>query len=65
EIHVELQPGLPKLDLDNLAKAILDGVKGAVFFDDLQVARLLVERREGPVERVHVSITPIASGDEP
>ncbi|MBU6374249.1 MAG: RusA family crossover junction endodeoxyribonuclease [Alphaproteobacteria bacterium] len=62
EIHVELLPGLPKLDLDNLAKAILDGVKGAVFFDDAQVARLLVERREGAVERIHVSITPYASG---
>lgn len=58
EIALIVQPGLPRLDLDNLAKAILDGIKGAVFFDDVQVARLLVERFEGPVEGVFVAIAP-------
>ena len=32
----------PWIDLDNIAKAVLDGVKKHVFHDDAQVARLLV-----------------------
>lgn len=63
EIRLELAPGLPKLDLDNLAKAILDGVKGAIFFDDAQVARLLVERAAATQERVLVRIWPLAADD--
>ncbi len=35
----------PWMDLDNLAKALLDSLSGNVFEDDHQVARLLVERR--------------------
>ena len=37
----------PWMDLDNLAKALLDSLVGNAFEDDHQVARLLVERREG------------------
>ena len=47
----------PVLDLDNLAKALLDSIKGYAFHDDSQVARLLVERREGPRERVTIRVT--------
>jgi hypothetical protein len=61
EIMVEHLGDPPWLDLDNLAKAILDGVKGFVFHDDSQVARLLVERRPGERERITVSITPRGS----
>jgi Holliday junction resolvase RusA-like endonuclease len=46
----------PWLDLDNLAKAILDAIKGHVFHDDAQVARLLVERAEGERERITVTV---------
>lgn len=46
----------PHMDLDNLAKALLDSACGAAFYDDSQVARLLVERiasdREGIWMRV-------------
>jgi crossover junction endodeoxyribonuclease RusA len=59
EIRLEASPTLPKLDLDNLAKAILDGIKGAVFFDDSQVARLLVERFPAEHERIVVRIAPL------
>jgi len=44
----------PALDLDNLAKALLDALKGHVFFDDSQVARLLCERRAGERDRITV-----------
>jgi hypothetical protein len=47
----------PLLDLDNLAKALLDAIKGYAFHDDSQVARLLVERCEGPRERVMIRVT--------
>lgn len=46
----------PWMDLDNLAKAILDAIKGYAFHDDAQVARLLVERHPGEVERIVVRV---------
>jgi Holliday junction resolvase RusA-like endonuclease len=42
----------PRLDLDNLAKALLDALKGHVFFDDSQIARLLCERVCGDRDRI-------------
>ena len=56
EIHMEYQGDPPWLDLDNLAKAILDAIKGHVFHDDAQVCRLLVERHEGERERITVVV---------
>jgi len=56
EIEMEYQGEPPWLDLDNLAKAILDAVKGYVFHDDAQVARLLVRRRAGERERISVGV---------
>ena len=51
---MEYQGDPPWLDLDNLAKAILDSVKGYAYHDDAQVARLLVERAPGERERITV-----------
>ena len=48
----------PWMDLDNLAKALLDAIKGYLFHDDAQVARLLVERREGERERITIRTYP-------
>ena len=56
EIIMEYQGDPPWLDLDNLAKAILDAIKGYAFHDDAQVARLLVERRPGERERITVLV---------
>ena len=58
EILMDYAGDPPWLDLDNLAKAILDACKGYAFHDDSQVARLLVERRQGERERITVAITP-------
>jgi crossover junction endodeoxyribonuclease RusA len=60
EILMDYQGDPPWLDLDNLAKAILDACKGYAFHDDSQVARLLVERRPGERERITVRVTPRA-----
>jgi crossover junction endodeoxyribonuclease RusA len=56
EIRMEYVGDPPWLDLDNLAKAILDAIKGYAFHDDAQVARLLVERAPGERERITVIV---------
>lgn len=49
----------PHMDLDNLAKAMLDSATGAAFHDDSQVARLLVERRVTEREGVWMRLSPM------
>jgi hypothetical protein len=56
EIVMEHVGDPPWMDLDNLAKALLDAIKGYVFHDDAQVARLLVERRPGERERILIRV---------
>ncbi|WP_374472786.1 RusA family crossover junction endodeoxyribonuclease [Phenylobacterium sp.] len=60
EIRMEYVGDPPWLDLDNLAKAILDAIKGYAFHDDAQVARLLVERAAGERERITVTVRKIS-----
>ena len=60
EIRMEYVGDAPWLDLDNLAKAILDAIKGYAFHDDAQVARLLVERGPGERERILVTVRKLA-----
>jgi crossover junction endodeoxyribonuclease RusA len=59
EIAMEFVGDPPWIDLDNLAKAILDAIKGYAFHDDAQVSRLLVERRASERERIVVSVRKI------
>jgi len=54
ELIMEYVGEVPRLDLDNLAKALLDALKGHVFFDDSQIAKLLCERRAGDRDRITV-----------
>jgi crossover junction endodeoxyribonuclease RusA len=54
DLIMEYAGEVPSLDLDNLAKALLDTLKGHVFFDDSQIARLLCERRVGKRDRITV-----------
>lgn len=56
EIRMEHIGDPPWMDLDNLAKALLDAIKGFVFHDDSQVARLLVERHPGEREQIHIKV---------
>lgn len=58
EIVMEHVGDPPWMDLDNLAKALLDAIKGYLFHDDAQVARLLVERHAGERERITVRVRP-------
>lgn len=54
DLVMEYVGEVPRLDLDNLAKALLDALKGHVFFDDSQIARLLCERHAGERDRISV-----------
>ena len=56
EILMEYTGDPPWMDLDNLAKALLDAIKGYAFHDDAQVARLLVERQSGERERIMIRV---------
>ena len=62
EIRMEYVGDPPWLDLDNLAKAILDAIKGYAFHDDAQVSRLLVERMAGERERITVTVRKLEGG---
>ena len=50
---------IKKIDADNCAKAVLDGLNHVAFVDDAQVARLLVEKFYGDTPRVVVTVTEI------
>lgn len=63
EIGVEYVGDPPWLDLDNVAKAILDAIKGYAFHDDAQVSRLLVERRAGDRERLTVRVQKVGEAN--
>lgn len=56
EITMEHVGEAPRIDLDNIAKAVLDGIKKHIFHDDAQVARLVVERREAERERLVIRV---------
>jgi Holliday junction resolvase RusA-like endonuclease len=56
DIRLEHAGEAPQLDLDNLAKALLDALKGFVFFDDGQIARLLAERVASEGDRIFVTV---------
>lgn len=49
-------PTLPRPDVDNLAKAVLDALQD-VMGDDTNVSRLLVEKSYGPEARTTVRIS--------
>jgi Holliday junction resolvase RusA-like endonuclease len=50
-------PSLPRPDVDNAAKAVLDSLNGIAWLDDSQVSRLVVEKSYGKEGRTTVRIT--------
>ena len=54
DLIMEYVGEVPRLDLDNLAKALLDALKGHVFVDDSQIAKLLCERVAGERDRITI-----------
>lgn len=58
-IVMEFTGDPPHMDLDNLAKALLDSATGSAFHDDSQIARLLVERRVAEREGIWMRLSPV------
>lgn len=52
DIKIYINPNFPQIDVDNVAKAVLDGLKGHVFADDSQIMRLLVEKIPSDTEKL-------------
>lgn len=50
-------PSVPRPDIDNCAKAVLDALNGVAWEDDAQVRRLVVEKSYGTEARTTVRIT--------
>lgn len=50
-------PNLPRADIDNATKAVLDALNGVAWVDDSQVARLVVEKSYGTEGRTTVRIS--------
>jgi Holliday junction resolvase RusA-like endonuclease len=50
-------PRLPRPDIDNLEKAVLDALNGVAWKDDTQVARVVKEKTYGTEGRTTVRIT--------
>jgi Holliday junction resolvase RusA-like endonuclease len=50
-------PTLPRCDLDNMAKAVLDSLNGVAWDDDAQVRRLVVEKSFGTEGRTTVRVS--------
>ncbi len=57
EIQIFVNPNFPTIDVDNVAKAVLDGIKGHVFFDDSQIMRLLVEKIPAQGEKLYIKVS--------
>lgn len=51
-------------DLDNYAKCILDGLQGALYDNDKQVARLIIERYFDKNERAEVIVEEVGDGGD-
>jgi crossover junction endodeoxyribonuclease RusA len=56
EINIAVNPNYPTIDVDNVAKAVLDGLKGHVFYDDGQIMRLLVQKHFAPSEQIEIKV---------
>lgn len=54
---------LPRADVDNLAKAVLDALNGIIFADDSLIQELLVTKGYGPLSGVRIVVTPVEEVD--
>ena len=53
-------PRLPKADVDNVAKAVLDAINGVAWHDDSQVAELIVRKSYGTAGATEVTIAELS-----
>lgn len=53
-----------KPDMDNVIKAIYDGLNGVVWKDDVQVVKAVVGKRYGETPGVRVKVVPLLEGEQ-
>lgn len=58
-------PDLPRWDVDNVAKTILDAGNGILWADDRQIAKLSIEKAYGPEDRTHIEVSCINPAEKP
>ena len=58
-------PDLPRWDVDNVAKTLLDTGNGILWADDRQIARLTIEKAYGPQDRTHIEVSCIDPAEKP
>lgn len=51
-----------KTDVDNVAKAVLDGLNKVAYYDDCQVCELVVSKRYGITEKIVVTVELVGEG---
>lgn len=58
-------PDLPRWDVDNVAKTILDVGNGILWEDDRQIARLSIEKAYGPDDRTEIEVSCVRQAAKP
>lgn len=49
-------------DIDNIAKAIMDGMQGIAYHNDRQVSYLVIQRIQGEEEKVDIELEEVGEG---
>lgn len=58
-------PDLPRWDVDNVAKTLLDVGNNVLWADDRQIARLCIEKAYGPEDRTHIEVSCVEAAEKP
>ena len=58
-------PDLPRWDVDNVAKTLLDAGNGILWADDRQIAKLTIEKAYGVEDLTHIEVSCVNPTEKP